>query len=418
MQRSNQPFLDATIKTAVTMTFICVFYYSFLPFLYIINVLPIDKNVLFVGIVSVSLLVGMFYFVLSGGVIDRKVINSFGLYGLFSTYSLMSFALTPNYLDDTFTIRTLAIINPIVIILSILCRNEKQFLLRLLYMASLVYYLFAIYSLLSGRIEVSGNVFQDIFGLTEISPYRNINLYLGMFAVIGLVKAKQQIMLLRKCFAYVFSSSALGLMFVIGGRTELFAAVVAVITLLIAEYKRNSLAYKFKTLIFLLLLALLLVVFHSYVINVFMSTFAGWRIQMLFEGGDASERLFLFSSAIDLFLLNVRNVFVGAGINYFPVYIGAYSTGMSPHSTILELLSEYGMAGTSLFLLPIAYILLIRKCKLGTIYGRSVTERLVFVLVIYFWIALMLAGALRSSWVLIFFTYLLIPARPKVTPRF
>ena len=116
--------------------------------------------------------------------------------------------------------------------------------------------------------------------------------------------------------------------------------------------------------------------------------------------------------------IHVKNFIFGAGINYFPIYIGEHSTGMSPHSTILELLSEYGIIGTFLFLSPVVYILLIRKSRLGTIYGRSVTEKLIFLLASYFWTMAMVTGGLRNSWVLIFFTFLLIPTTLKVRGKY
>jgi len=414
MQLSNRALLNRTINIGVTLSFICVIFYSYLPFLYIINALPIEKNFLFGTIVSMSLCFAVFYFILSGMHINKNLMIAIGLYILFSMYSLISFLLTPNYLNDIFTIRTLTVINPIFIVLAFLCWNGKQYLLRLLYLASFIYFLFAVYSFLSGKFTIKSSMFQDIFGLTRDSPYQNINIYLGIFVVITVVKAKYEKIFLRKCFLYILLLNAVAFMFAIGGRASLFAAMVAVMIFYISEYRHSSLETKLKAFLFLFMIAFVIVAFHSIIINFLMDTVTGWRILVLFEGGDTSQRLFLFSKATELFLLNVKNVIFGGGINSFSIYIGGNSIGIYPHNIILELLSEYGIFGTFLFLSSIVYILRIRKSKLGKIYGKSFTERLIFLLVVYFWTIHMFTGGLRNSWILIFFTYLLIPVALKI----
>lgn len=407
------------LKIGVTLSFICVIYYTYLPFLYIINISPIEKNILFVSIVAMSLCIGVFYFFLCGGRIYKNLTFTIGLYAIFSMYALISFKLHPNYLDDFFTIRTITIINSTFIVLAFLCRNEKKYLLTLLYLASIGYFLFTIYGFLTGRLALSGNVFQDIFGLTEKVPYQNINVYLGIFVILSVVTAKYAKMFLKKCLLYLLSLSAVGFMLVIGGRTSLCAVMVVVIIFYIAEYTMHaSLDACIKTFFSLFIIAFVIVAFHSHIIKLLTDTVTGWRILILFEGGDYSMRLSLFSSAIALFLSNVKTFIFGAGINSFPVYIGENSVGMYPHNIILELLSEYGILGTFLFLSPVAYILLIRKSRLGTIYGRSVIEKLIFLLASYFWTMAMATGGLRNSWVLIFFTFLLIPTALKARSKY
>ena len=52
-----------------------------------------------------------------------------------------------------------------------------------------------------------------------------------------------------------------------------------------------------------------------------------------------------------------------------------------------------------------------RKVSMGTIYGDTTAENTVFLLAIYFWTVHMFTGGLRTSWMLIFFTFLLMPSR-------
>jgi hypothetical protein len=134
----------------------------------------------------------------------------------------------------------------------------------------------------------------------------------------------------------------------------------------------------------------------------------------LTEEGDESLRIFLFSNAITLFFSDVKTMIFGAGINSFPVYIGNNTTGMYPHNIILELLAEYGIIGTIFFAMPAVYVISIRKKILGSIYGDSVAEKIIFLIFMYFLIIYLLSGALKSSWVFIFYLFLLLPSQRKI----
>lgn len=76
---------------------------------------------------------------------------------------------------------------------------------------------------------------------------------------------------------------------------------------------------------------------------------------------------------------------------------------MYPHNFILELLAEYGIVGTSLFLLLPAYIIVTRKQRIFSITGNNVTESALFYTFLYFLVTAMFTGGLRGSWPLVFF---------------
>lgn len=401
------------LKIGVTLSFLCVIYYSYLPFLYIVNALPIEKNTIFIGIVSISIGLAILNFMLFVKRINRTLMITISLYVMFSVYSLINFSLAPPHFDNNFTIIVLSVINPIFIILSFFCRNEKQYLMNLLHLASSLYILFAVFSYLNERLVLRTHEFQDIFGLTEKIPYQNINLYLGVSIVLTMVKAKYEDALLKKYCFYLSSLGAIGIMLIIGGRASLFATIIVVMIFFTIEYWHDSLFRKVIKLVFLLIISVLIIIGSHFILNTLRETITFWRILALLENGDSSTRFFLFSKAIDLFLLNEKNLLFGAGMNYFSTYIGATNHGMYPHNVILELLSEFGILGTLLFLSPIAYILFYRKLRLGNLYGRSLPEKLIFLMATYFWTVNMFTGGLRNSWVLIFFTYLLIPATQK-----
>ena len=100
---------------------------------------------------------------------------------------------------------------------------------------------------------------------------------------------------------------------------------------------------------------------------------------VLTEGGDSSERIYLFTKAIELFFSDVKTFMFGAGINSYPIYISAYSEVMYPHNVVLELLAEYGIVGSILFAIPISYALRVRKRQYGSFYGRTKRKRLYFI---------------------------------------
>lgn len=400
--------------TGITLSFICVIYYSYLPFLYVIDSLPIGKNTIFISLISLSLLLWVFYYFISGGHIHKKLMIVIGLYSLFSIYTVTSFVLSHRYSDNLFTVRTLCVINPIFIVLAFMCRNEKPYFVTLLYLVSFSYLLFVIYAYVNGRIVIQTLQFQDIFGVTKTAPYLDINLYLGILAVLATIRAKNSKKALKAFLLYCLLLSDVMAMLVIGGRSSLCAAIIVATIFYYKENFAAILSGKLRPLLPLVWIVFFVIVITSFAIGSTGEPLAFWRFSVLFKAGDSSKRLFLFSNAIDLFVSSLRNLFIGAGMGYFPIYIGANSPGWYPHNIILELLSEYGILGTMLFLSPVFYILSYRKSKLGTIYGKTVTEKSTFLLAIYFWIISMVSGALRSSWVLIFFTFLLAPSNHKI----
>jgi O-antigen ligase len=201
-------------------------------------------------------------------------------------------------------------------------------------------------------------------------------------------------------------------MMVIGGRAS-FMAVFVVVGAYLATRKNYNLLKK-ENIVKLVVVGVGCVVVTLF----FMDDLAEFvqesimvrRILSLGESGDSSLRLFFFERAITLFMQSPLTFMFGAGMNSFPVFIQAYDVGMYPHNIILELLAEYGVIGCLIFLMPIIYILYIRRRNLGSICGSTEAEKIIFLLALYQWILYSVTGGLRESWVLIFFTFLLLPS--------
>jgi len=147
------------------------------------------------------------------------------------------------------------------------------------------------------------------------------------------------------------------------------------------------------------------------------STLLAQRFGELFEGGDASMRLFLFGSAIDLFLTDMGTVLFGAGINSFPVAIGRSGAGWYPHNIVLELLAEYGLVGCLLFFLPFGYVIWTRHGAARRAAGKDREEWTIVLVAIYFFMIACISGDVSSSWVLLFFTVLILPSTADADSR-
>lgn len=409
-------------KIICCLSIISVFYFTYIPLLYVVNWFEFDKIIIFSYIIFV---IFVFYlFVYGSKIFSKKIIVKHKyaipifLYFIFSIYVIFSLVFIGEKLNDNFTIRTLLFINPIFILLSIPCSKNKKLSITFIFIMSGVYYLFLLYSFLNGKIYFDVYSFGSIFLSLEGNYYQNINLYLGFFIICNLYifYNKYNYIKFISIFNIILSFSG---MLSIGGRSSLLMALfILTLWILFCRKKEYTIKFILKMSVASVFFVLTTVLFFSYIEQIFQNSVTVRRILLLFEGGDSSHRLFLFSNALNLFLTDFKTIFFGGGINSFPVYTGSYNTGQYPHNIILELLSEYGLVGSLFFIAPVIYILSLRKRVLGSLWGNSVESRVVFSFFTFTLGIQMFSGGLRSSWMVIFFIFLLIPAQQSfVTKR-
>jgi O-antigen ligase len=265
---------------------------------------------------------------------------------------------------------------------------------------------------LLGEVLLDSSSFQNIFLNLDLTGgyYQNINMYLGLLIVSCMyfksVKKWQSFI-----FNFIAILSFLG-MLLIGGRTAVVATTFVVFFYFINSFKNVYSTKKnlVKFIMFSSLSALLIIFFSHYIIVLVENSLTFRRFVALSGDEDPSHRIFLFSKAIELFLSDGSTFLFGAGINSFPIYIGIYDSGMYPHNIFLELLSEYGIFGFGLFMIPIIYVLCLRRKRIGSIYGSTNEEKFIFLIATFYWILYSFTGGLRSSWVLLFFNFLLLPS--------
>ena len=114
---------------------------------------------------------------------------------------------------------------------------------------------------------------------------------------------------------------------------------------------------------------------------------------------DSSMRFELWSAAIQLWLQSPSSLLFGHGPQQFPLLAGYDDPGLYPHNFILELLSEYGLLGLSLFLSAPCYLIL---CQAKRGWAHFTKLKSPFFLV-YYLAVLSFSGALESLWPLFFF---------------
>lgn len=342
----------------------------------------------------------------------KRNITALSLYMLFAIYALVSFFLIGEKLNDLFTIRTLVLINPIFVLLALLCLQNKNNVINLLYLLSFSYFIILIWSLIQGNISLSSNNQQNIFTNID-NVYQNINMYLGLFAIcnLGLLSSNNKfISVISKILILV---SVIG-MFIIGGRGSVVALVAVFLIYYINILKSFTFTLSFILKSILIIVVALMAFYFADITQILNASITWQRFMTLTEGGDESLRIFLFSNSIALFFSDVKTMLFGAGINSFPVYVGDKTTEMFPHNIILELLAEYGIIGTIIFTALAGYIISIRNKILGSTFGDCINEQIIFLIFIYILINYMFNGALRASWMFIFFMFLLIPSRKDI----
>jgi len=118
------------------------------------------------------------------------------------------------------------------------------------------------------------------------------------------------------------------------------------------------------------------------------------RMTILASGDDSSKRIYLFTSALELFK---QNPLWGAGINAFPVFINRFEEGWYPHNIFLDILCSLGVVGFVLFSSYIIY------CIYEFIKYRKIIDNYniqAFAVSMYILITYQFVGELVAAWML------------------
>lgn len=137
------------------------------------------------------------------------------------------------------------------------------------------------------------------------------------------------------------------------------------------------------------------------------------RFTVLAEAGDSSQRLRLFSSALQMWLTSPANFLFGGGIGAYPQFIGETEAGWYPHNFILESLAEGGLvAGLLLLWICIEFVAKLRR--LGN-RNASIEDVFFGALAVYALISYQFMGGLQTLWIPTFFVALFLFSQARQT---
>ncbi|NOT86435.1 MAG: O-antigen ligase family protein [Methylococcaceae bacterium] len=390
----------------IYLTALSVFYFAHLPLHIAISKIGIPNEVGFISLVAITL---MLYFLrlLEGKEHDVSVKLRCVLYSLpFSMYAGISYFVSGDYLNDIQNVLVLCFVNPVFIFFGVISSNHKNRVYFATIILASMYFIFITYLKLTGQLVTpKGQAFLNIFD--SGNEYQNIGIFMGLFIVLMTAKLIKTPFILQLPLLLIILASFY-YMLLVGCRSAIVSLVFVLLFWwlyggrIYRYYITASICFLGVVLSWLLDLSWIKLVAHS-------NFLAVSRFMVLANDNDASSREFLFSKAIELFTLNIENILLGAGINYYPIYIGEHKVGYYPHNIILELLAEFGTIGTLFFMIPIGYLLIKRYVALGAIVGKNDVEKTAFFIFFYLFIINMFTGGLRASWMIVFFLFLLYP---------
>ena len=128
------------------------------------------------------------------------------------------------------------------------------------------------------------------------------------------------------------------------------------------------------------------------------------RFAVLAEDDDSSQRLRLFSSALQMWFASPVNFLFGGGVGAFPQYIGETEAGWYPHNFILESLAEGGVVA-GFFLLWIGREFVTKLRRLGA-RKASIEDVFFGTLAVYSLATYQFVGGLNTLWIPTFFVAL------------
>jgi O-antigen ligase len=300
----------------------------------------------------------------------------------------------PNWWNS---VRSLAVVLPAITLAACVAARNPSAAVRVVIgcgIAATVHYSYLLFAGKSGGDEASG--FGAIAVIDGVPNYQATTYYMGILGVwaLSLIKCRRAHLLPGlACLAL-----AIALMSTAGARSALVGLVgLAVISLGVS---------RLKLLMGMMSLGLLLGIFMLASLSHFNydvsagEGFQGWavvgRFLTLFEEGDSSHRLRLFSSALEMWLESPANLLFGGGLAAYPLFTGqADEAGWYPHNFVLESLAEGGLIAV----LPLAIIML----RLLTGFWKNGRLQLQYVFMQYFaiytFLAYMFMGGIDSVWI-------------------
>ena len=321
--------------------FLVAFSFSYIPILF----LPLSSTYLLVASVII-----LFMVLLYNKTSFKELFNDYSIFFWYSIFliwysiRLLTAASTQLILVN---FESVYFVNSIVIFLCINFRHLKDYVSKVIFFLSSIYFIIGITAYSSFLTnEVTG--FFNIFELFELDfegqIYQNVGFWISLlsicffnYIIIYFKSFKEN----KLIFIGLILSFLLSIIFLLlsGARGSLLGLMIALIYL-----SRNIRDKRFIfSSIFVILLFLIFMLLNQ---EIFLTIN---RFLILFSG-DESSRIYLFSQAIKLWSQDISTILFGAGVKSFPIFIYQNDFGYYPHNVFLEILCELGLIGLIIFL--------------------------------------------------------------------
>lgn len=334
-----------------------------------------------------------------------KVTNTFLLvtllYLLFLIFITIGLLRSPSVMGDAWNkvVLSLFVVTPMVLICAFIASKTCQVatdVIQVTGFLTLIHVFIVIYSLdsFTGFISLNSDVSNP--------NYQATSFYLGLLAV-GFIVRLSTARGVNFVLTLLIFISIIVVMSLVGARSVFIALLVVLVFVLLMLGKFR--VYVFTSILILIVASL----FVSYP-EVFESVLIIQRFSAL-SGDDSSSRVFLFTSAIELWLSNVKTMVLGSGISYFPHYINANEAGWYPHNFILEILAEVGILG----FLPLLLLLFLFFSRIRAVFSKNEQASItLFCYGLYSLVSYQFMGGLNSLWVPLFFVFLSIFSTARI----
>ena len=387
------------------LSVLSVIFFSYIPLIPLLRTIGITKNQGFLLCIVFVSTIMLFFFFSKKGIMSYNRIKFFFLYILFAIYStLISYPLSNNFYYRNETLLIILFLNPLFIIIGLISSQYKEKIFKVLFSLVFYYVVFISFLFISGSLSITGDSFMTVFSYLDKTSYQNINMYLALnLILIKNIKLNSKLFNAVKITIIFF---IFYLMLLIGGRGSILA-ISAIYLLDILNEILNRKTIIIYTVIFgLFFLCIVFLDFQAYLLDI---DLLGIN-RFLTYNYEASDRVYFYLQSGSILFSDFKTFLFGSGLSMFPIEAGLSNPSTYPHNFLLELLCEYGIIGTSLFLFPIVNILNYRKKKIGSYFGVGY-ERIAFSIFLLFGILSCFSGSLRTSWMFIYFTFLLYPSQ-------
>lgn len=357
--------------------------------------------------IGVALLFGVsFFWFVTQSMYSKRTINIFIPFLIYLTWMLFSSIYspavgTPNWWDSA---RGLIVLSIMLIAACIAAKSPKVAAISIIicgFIALIHYCYLFIFS------QKTIEYFGAIASIGGIPNYQSTSFYIGIVGIFGLTLIEHNFKYFL--FGILLFLTSLILMSTVGYRSTFIALIILLIILfiiLVNNINSGAKIFYFSVFSVIVLITLFIIfikpqIFHNINDNLIIIN----RFLTLFSDNDPSHRIFLFNSALSMWLFSIKNFFIGGGLAAYPIYLDELGIeenfivnfnegGWYPHNFLLESLAEGGIIS----IIPLGFLFVkFVKCLKMTI-TVSIYQLFLKYFASYSLITYMFSGGVSGIW--------------------